>query len=365
MRPKTLFLIDGATGTGKSDLVTYIHKKYQTSGTACIVTKLTTRKKRIEENKFGIKLDLEFINEDDFESVIKEAICFVYEYGGNRYAIRKKELDRAIMEYESVFLIVRDYAVINRLKQVYDHVRVMPIQIYSDRDLIIKRLSEDGYNQEAIDFRLARQDHVWQDYLRHPGIYEEIIINNSSKNDFQRLIDILITKYSYLPPDILQVSARDSFPLTRPLIGFKPQMIERLDRYPYHKNIFLMMKFRDSNKLVYEFISEQIEARGFNCVRADHGNWNITGNVYNPIAVLYCCKYGIALFDESEERNTFSPNVAYELGMMHLQRKSCLILRHNSLPPMPFDLIKDLHQPYTKDLELRQIVVNWLNTINE
>jgi hypothetical protein len=75
--------------------------------------------------------------------------------------------------------------------------------------------------------------------------------------------------------------------------------------------------------------------------------------------VLYCCKFGIALFDEAEAQQAFSPNVAYELGMMHYQGKECLILRHSSLPGMPFDLIKDLYREYAKDLQVRDVIGKW------
>ena len=95
----------------------------------------------------------------------------------------------------------------------------------------------------------------------------------------------------------------------------------------------------------------------------DHVNWNITQNVYNPIAVLYCCKFGLALFDEPEDYQAYSPNVAYELGMMHYQSKGCLILRHSTLPAVPFDLIKDLYKTYNRDLQVRKIIENWTKQI--
>jgi hypothetical protein len=76
-----------------------------------------------------------------------------------------------------------------------------------------------------------------------------------------------------------------------------------------------------------------------------------------------CCKYGIALFDRAEPRQAFSPNVAYELGMLHQQNKNCLVLKHSSLPPMPFDVIKDLYTLYDEDLKLRSIISKWISEI--
>ena len=72
---------------------------------------------------------------------------------------------------------------------------------------------------------------------------------------------------------------------------------------------------------------------------------------------------GIALFDELEEHQAYSANVAYELGMMHQQQKHCLVLRHTSLPPVPFDLLKELYVPYERDLQVRGIVERWVNDV--
>ncbi len=290
---------------------------------------------------------------------------YSYEYGHEQYGFSKKTVDKALSEYQNVFIIVRDKVTIQLLISDYPDVCIVPVFIYSDSEETIKRLERDGYDKDAINFRLSRQDLVWDDYLKHPNLYQEIIINNSIKRDLHRFIDILVTKYSIEPADVLVISHRVRLPILKPLIGFKDEMQSRLKKYPYDRNVFLMMKFRSSNKLIFNFIKNHLERNGFICVRADQQEWNITNNVYNPIAVLNCCKYGIALFDEPEQNSNFSPNVAYELGMMHLQGKSCLILRHTMLPQMPFDLVGDLHKPYSKDLELEQIVLDWITEIKE
>jgi hypothetical protein len=56
---KNLFIIDGASGTGKSDLVNYAT---EFNIDATLVRKITTRKKRDYENStFVWKLDLDFV----------------------------------------------------------------------------------------------------------------------------------------------------------------------------------------------------------------------------------------------------------------------------------------------------------------
>ena len=126
-----------------------------------------------------------------------------------------------------------------------------------------------------------------------------------------------------------------------------------------------MMKYRAGNKPFYDHIKKELRNAGYNCVRADEPEWNITNDAYNPLAVLYCCKYGLALFDEPEEGANYSPNVMYELGVMHNQGKNCLILRHKTLPVSPFDIMAKLHSEYTRDSEFENIFNRWLISISE
>jgi hypothetical protein len=162
---------------------------------------------------------------------------------------------------------------------------------------------------------------------------------------------------------VLSIAGTGTFRLIRPLVGFKAELEAQLRRFPFEKNVFLMMKYRESNAALSRFMIEILEQHGLRGVRADDPEWDITRTIYNPLAVLYCCKYGIALFDEAESHQAYSPNVAYELGIMHYQGKDCLILRHASLPAPPFDLIKDLHRPYGRDLEVREAIRGWVERI--
>ncbi len=163
--------------------------------------------------------------------------------------------------------------------------------------------------------------------------------------------------------DYLDILDYGRFKLIRPLVGFEASMKEQIQRYPYGQNVFLMMKFRQRNRLLSNFIQTELKKHGFNGVRADAPEWNITRNTYNPIAVLYCCRFGLALFDEPEKDQAYSPNVAYELGMMHYQDKNCLILRNEGLPSVPFDLVKDIYETYKSDLEIPDIIARWIISI--
>ncbi len=187
--------------------------------------------------------------------------------------------------------------------------------------------------------------------------------SSASLEEVKRVLAEEIEKYAPIKEKTISIPSEGNYELIKPLIGYKRDIEKKIARFPFEKNVFLMMKFRSSNRDLGEFIIESLKRHGLNGVRADLDDWNITRNVYNPIAVLYCCKFGIALFDEPEDLQAYSPNVAYELGMMHYQSKDCLILKHSSLPQVPFDLIKDLYDTYDKELQVRALVEKWITQV--
>lgn len=356
---KVLFLVDGAAGAGKSDLVNYIANTHKY--TAAKINKYTTRKKRASEE--AKKSDLIFISEEEFKEkeTNKKDTLFTYIYGGSKYGFFKSTLDKTIQDYKCTFIIIRNQDLIRELCSIYkDIALVVPIFIYTDMGLIETRLRQDGYDDDTIKFRIERSEAVFKDYLEN-DIYRNVIINRSNVTDLHRKIKYLIDKYTNIDGewDKLYVSPTQYFRLHN-LSYHKNRLIKQLQKFPYEKNFFLMMKFRKNNEAFYGFIKNELERYGYNCVRADAPEWNLTDNVYNPIAVLYCCKYGIALFDEPEDGANYNPNVAYELGIMQDQGKPCLILKHSSLKSVPFDLVKELYKTYTREIEFQKIFKEWL-----
>lgn len=359
---KVLFLVDGAAGAGKSDLVNYIANTFQ--NTATKINKYTTRKRRVSEE--AKKTDLIFISEEEFakKKANKKDRLFNYIYGGSQYGFYKSDLDNAIQHYNCTFIIIRNQDLIRKLCAMYKNkVLVVPIYIYTDMGLIETRLRADGYDEDTIKFRMERSETIFKEYLEN-DIYKNVIINRSNVTDLHRKIRLLIEKYTDIDKqeDRLYVSPTQYFRLFN-LSYYKDRLTRQLKKFPYDKNFFLMMKFRKNNEAFYGFIRNELEKYGYNCVRADEPEWNLTDNVYNPIAVLDCCKYGIALFDEPEDGANYNPNVAYELGIMQNQGKPCLILKHSSLRVVPFDLVKELYKPYTREIEFQKIFKDWLISI--
>lgn len=360
-----LFLVDGAAGVGKSDLINFV-KKYMNNYDINVISKITTRELR--EREEAKESDLSFITKQEFEKWKTDnfGMCYTYPYGDGEYGFSKAELIKSVKNHEFTFVIVRNKALIHRIQEdLKEIVIIRHIYIYTDMGLAANRLREAGFDEQAINLRLYRNQQLWVDYLDILDDNVVVIINNSNKDDFHRKIQILINKYLQQNErkDMLYINPSTKFELITPLIGYKDKLQRQLKRYPYEKNVFLMMKFRNNNIEFYKFIKRELEHKGMNCVRADEAEWNITNDVYNPLAVLYCCKYGIALFDEPEKNAQYNPNVAYELGIMHYQKKDCLIMKHASLSEVPFDLIKNLYVTYSEKYQFEAILDRWLKSL--
>lgn len=364
---KTLILIDGASGTGKSDLAKYLAKKRHTK--IRLLRKTTTREKRPEEeNELFSDLSFPPVSKEEFVSLTDDKNFYWYTYGNrqtgeNFYGLHRKDILSALEEVDVAIAIIRSLDTIEHIKSQLADIRVVSIFIYTDREFVVKRLREEGYDDESINFRLSRLPLAWDDYTKKATAYDRTIINSSTTRDFELLFDQHFESIISSDNTHLHVEPSSSLALVKPLIGFAPMMEARLREFPYQKNVFLMMKFRSSTKLVYDFIRATLAEHGYNCVRADEPEWDITRNTYNPVAVAYCCKFGIALFDEPEHNNEYSANVAYELGIMHNQLKECLILRHTSLVRTPFDLVKELYVDYSDNLELQGVIRKWVSKL--
>jgi len=295
---------------------------------------------------------------------------YTYKYGikGEEYdyALSKEELIASLKEHEFTFAIVRSRPTITKIiKDLSPYGLIKRIFIYTDKGEAKERMRNDGFDDEQISFRTRRNKLLWDEekYYDNDRI---TIINNSKPEDFHAQIRNMMDSYSSKQEkdDILYINGMTRYLLMASLVGKKDDIIKQIKRYPFEKNIFLMMKYRSENQSIYDEIKRIIEEHGFNCVRADDPDWSfLSSDIDNYLAVLYCCKYGIALFDKPEKGADFSPNVAYELGIMHCHKKKCLILKHNSLNKLPFDLIQKLFKEYDDGTQIRKHLEKWLKSI--
>ena len=161
--------------------------------------------------------------------------------------------------------------------------------------------------------------------------------------------------------DALFISAIPDLPLAlvpNPLLGWRKEIEAFVAAHPFDQSVFIMIKYRDRNSRLIKEIKDALDKRAFNGILAsDH---RVTDDLYNPIACLLCCARGVAVFDAPETGQEFNPNVAYELGMMHLLGRECRILKHDSLKVLHTDILMKLYQAYKSISDAREIIDSWV-----
>ena len=130
--------------------------------------------------------------------------------------------------------------------------------------------------------------------------------------------------------------------------------------YPFDKSVFLMIRYRNRNRQLISQLKRALSSNGLTAILASEHN--LTNDLYNPIACLLSCARGIAVFDQSEEGQDFNPNVAYELGMMHLLGRDVLILKHSSLKSLHTDILMRLYHEYDSPATAARHIGAWVGS---
>ncbi|HLG28597.1 MAG TPA: hypothetical protein VI387_00180, partial [Candidatus Brocadiales bacterium] len=156
--------------------------------------------------------------------------------------------------------------------------------------------------------------------------------------------------------------------IPKALLGWKSKIKEFLRKHPFDQNVFIMVRYAEQSadilqKVVTCIKDTEIDGKNFFPVVAkDH---KITDDLYNPIACLLCCRYGVAVFDSVSPMPQFNPNIAYELGMMHFLKRECLILKASSIETMPSDILQKIYEPFSSGDEAAKNVEIWLSVITQ
>ena len=141
------------------------------------------------------------------------------------------------------------------------------------------------------------------------------------------------------------------------IVGWRSRLEVFITEHPFDKSVFIMIRYRDRNKPIIRSIKSALETRGlFGVLASEH---SLTDDLYNPVACLLCCSRGVAVFDRAEQDQVFNPNVAYELGMLHLLGRQCLILKHKNLETLQTDILMKLYAPFTDAADAARLVGDW------
>lgn len=143
------------------------------------------------------------------------------------------------------------------------------------------------------------------------------------------------------------------------LFGWRSKLEDFTSEYSFDKSVFIMVRYRKRNDALIKAIKSILSKNEHHGILAsDH---NLTDDLYNPIACLLCCSKGIAIFDKAESEEKFNPNVAYELGMLHLLGRSCLILKHQSLKTLQTDVLMKIYKEYKTKTQACSHTKDWIS----
>lgn len=216
---------------------------------------------------------------------------------------------------------------------------------------------------------LLKLDQVLQELAKLAGKIKHVSDYKRRLHDANRLVnDIVIylplaPTYGHMPSkDGLFIQGIPDIPLTlvpNSLLGWKSKMETFLAKYPFDKSVFIAIRYRERNQDLVRVIKNKLSGIGLRGIIASEHK--LTDDLYNPIACLLCCSKGIVVFDHAERRQEFNPNVAYELGMLHLLGRTCLILKHQSLKALPSDINTKIYKDYSTHQEAAGHVEEWIN----
>lgn len=151
--------------------------------------------------------------------------------------------------------------------------------------------------------------------------------------------------------------------IPKALYGSTDSMRKFLRQSSYDHKMFLMVAYRTNLKQLITDVKSTLKKLGLHAVLAkDH---DLTDDLYNPLACLLCCQYGIAIFDRGDKKQTHNPNVVYELAMMQTLKRQCMILKHKAVKEMPADFLHKLYQPYRTRNEAINAINEWWKRVLE
>ena len=141
------------------------------------------------------------------------------------------------------------------------------------------------------------------------------------------------------------------------LYGWTDKMRTFLRQNSYDHNVFVMVAYRPSLNALISDVRKALTDLELNPVVArEH---SLTDDLYNPLACLLCCGLGVAIFDKGESRQRHNANIVYELAMMQMLKRPCMILKHQNVKTMPSDFLHKLYEPYKTSNDAVKAVKGW------
>lgn len=163
-----------------------------------------------------------------------------------------------------------------------------------------------------------------------------------------------------LEPQLAQVPGAElghvrhtTLPPTLAPAKWAPGIARLLERSPFETNVLCMTRFPDPdleddpNQAVIDTVRKALNAHGLVLHLASDRivDEDLLGNV---AAYMWACQYGIGLFEDRVGRG-LNYNLVTEVGAMVMAGRRCALLKDNTAPLMPTDLIGQIYKPVDFD----------------
>lgn len=193
-----LVIIVGGTGAGKSFILSKVEDinrafndgrdtlKPISQYPYCVVKKYTTRSPRLNEANGSTDLYCN-ASASDFEKCGK----FVYTYGSHCYGIDCEEIDKKLANDQSPIVIVRDFRIVELLKQKYNCVVDIYCKSGLSQDDLKEVLKNNGASDDEITARMNNIIHDDNQWLYSDNKFYDYIVNRYDDNFIPAIISSL------------------------------------------------------------------------------------------------------------------------------------------------------------------------------
>lgn len=130
----------------------------------------------------------------------------------------------------------------------------------------------------------------------------------------------------------------------------------------FETNVFVMMRYRETESFltIERVLRSALLEYGLQARLARDAAFH--DDVWaNIVFYMESCKYGIAIFEEIDERE-FNPNISMELGFMYARGRRCLLLKDQRMPRLPTDILGKIYRDfdsYHLEPTIGSQVTNW------
>jgi hypothetical protein len=198
-------------------------------------------------------------------------------------------------------------------------------------------------------------------YLAQLNEIHEVVVGGLNNFAIKTALVPLSHAPALASPLIPEISDLPNDFVPRPLLGWLPEIRKFLAEFPFENNVFIMIAYRAKLETLLDALKGIVRSFDLNPVVAKDNR--LMDDLYNPIANLVCCKYGIAIFDRGEPGQKHNSNVVYELAVMQTLKRPCIIVKHSAVKSMPSDFLHKLYEAYSTNQVAIEKVTTWLRTV--